>query len=252
MSGGIVDNQGLPVPTRFPNGLTNVVEERTFGYYPYLDELKSHRYVNDFDNFTAANWTITKTGTGTTAIVAGDGGLLALTNTTASGDLIELQLPFATFSYTAGKRLVFKSLVQVDDATNAEFFIGLQNTNTDATAATDGTYFHKASGATTIDFVTVSGSTVTTISAVATITAATLTSLGFFYDGKGEIKIYVGSNQVSTQPTVNPPIGYTNSGNPVSALPTGNMNITMMVKNGTAAARTLTIDGVEVMKERFV
>lgn len=251
MSGGIVNNNTMAVPTRFPSGLTNVTEQHPFGYYPNVDALKSHQYVNDFDNFTAANWTITKTGTGTTAIIAGDGGLLALTNTAASGDLIELQLPFATYSFTAGRRMIYKALVQVDDATNAEFFLGLQNTNTDATAATDGAYFHKASGGTSIDFVTVSGSTVTTIAAVATMTAATLTSLAFFYDGKSEIRIYYNSNQVSTQPTIAAPLGYTLN-NPTTALPTGNMNITTMIKNGTAAARTLTVDAIEVMKERFV
>lgn len=249
MTGGIVNNQDLAQPTRFPTGFTNVNKQNIFGYYPNGDLLKSHIYNNDFDIFSAANWTITKTGTGTTALVAGDGGLLAITNTTASGDLIEMQNTVATYSYTAGRRLIFKSLLSVDDATNAEFFIGLQNTNTDATAPTDGTYFHKASGSTNIDFVTVSGSTVTTIAAVATMTAATLTGFGFFYDGKSEIKIYVNS-QVSSQPTIAAPLGFTLN-NPSSALPTGNLNITVMVKNGTAAARVLTLDAIEVMKERF-
>lgn len=251
MTGGIVNNQGLAQPTRFPGGTTNVIKQATFGYYPYFDELKSHRLQTDFDSYASTNYTITKTGTGTNALVAGDGGLLAITNSAASGDLQELQTPVATFSYTPGQRLVFKSLLAIDDATNAEFFIGLQNTNTDATAPTNGTYFHKASGSTNIDFVTVSASTTTTIAAVATMVAAVNTSFGFLYDGKGEIKIYINEVQVNDQPTIAAPLGYTLS-NPVSALPVGNLALTVMVKNGTAAARTLTWDGYEVLKERFV
>lgn len=242
MSGGALNNQGIPKPTRFPGGTTNVISQATFGGYPWDDMLKSHWTHQDFDAFTAANYILTKTGAGTNALTAGDGGLLLLTTTTGGTDAIEMQLPVASFSFTAGKRLAFKAIMAADSATLSTLYIGLQNTNTDVTAATDGAYFVKPAGAAVINFATVSGSTTTTQSAVGTLVAATQTSFGFLYDGKTDIKIFLNDVQVGTQIV----------GTGGSALPTGNLNLTISIANSTTAARTLTIDGYEILKERFV
>ena len=62
--------------TRYPNGVTNVAANSILGAYGAPDPTRFHEFFDDFDRFVAADWTITKTGTGTTALFAEDGGVL--------------------------------------------------------------------------------------------------------------------------------------------------------------------------------
>ena len=78
--------------TRFPNGVTNVGEDSLFAALGQLAGPQFHTYFEDFDYYTAADWTVTETQAGATqALTDGDGGLLLLTNTAADNDLVALQ-----------------------------------------------------------------------------------------------------------------------------------------------------------------
>ena len=77
--------------TRFPKGINNSRDTGIFSDMPVGSFVGYHTYVDDFDYFVAANYTITKTQVGaTTALANGDGGLLLITNTTASSDQVQL------------------------------------------------------------------------------------------------------------------------------------------------------------------
>ena len=69
------------VVTRFQNGVTNVGDTSPFAGLRMPDPTLYHTYLDDFDQFVAADWTVTETQAGATqALTAGDGGWLALVN----------------------------------------------------------------------------------------------------------------------------------------------------------------------------
>ena len=90
--------------TRFPNGITNVSEVNLFADMIKPDPTLFHEYNQDFDQYVAADWTVTATGSTTQALAAGDGGWLLITNSAANADICEVQKVPASFSLTSGKR----------------------------------------------------------------------------------------------------------------------------------------------------
>jgi hypothetical protein len=196
-----------------------------------------HQYFNDFDAYTAGNWTITETGSGSRALADGVGGLLLITNAAADDDANFFQKTGESFKFQSGKRLWFEMRFQVNDATESDIVAGLQITDTSPLAVTDGVYFLKADGAATADFVVMKNSTATTASAVATLADATNIVLGFYYDGSTAVKYYV--NRVYTGSSV------------LTNLPDDEeLTISFGIQNGAAAAKTMTVDYILAAQER--
>ena len=103
--------------TRFPNGVTNAGEDTIFAALGQLAPTKFHTYMEDFDYYTAGDWTVTETQAGATqALADGDGGLLLLTNSAADDDLNALQKKGESFRFAAGKKLWFEARFKVSDA----------------------------------------------------------------------------------------------------------------------------------------
>ncbi len=109
--------------------------------------------------------TIATTGTAVMGNAVLGGGWLLTTAATLS-DTVQSQLAGAAFQFVPGFPCWYQARVEVDDISLAEFVHGVQETNTSALAATDGIWFHKASGGTTVDLVTAIGGVLTTHSAV--------------------------------------------------------------------------------------
>jgi len=94
--------------TRFPNGVTNVGEQSLFAELGQPAATIFHTYFEDFDYYTAGDWTVTETDAGATqALTDGDGGLLLITNTAADNDLVSLQKKGESFRFASGKSSVF-------------------------------------------------------------------------------------------------------------------------------------------------
>lgn len=224
------------MPTRFPGGL-NISRPNVFGgtlNQPY--SMLFHTYENDFDNYVAGDWTVTETQAGATqAIIDGDGGLLRLGNSAADDDLNAIQLSKETFRFAVGKKLWFAARLTVSDATQSDFVAGLQITDTTPLAVTDGVYFIKADGSTTINLVVIKDSTSTT-TAVGTATTSAI-ELAYYYNGKDAIEAYVNGVKVATSVTTNLPDDE-------------DLTISFAIQNGEAAAKNLDIDYVYVSKER--
>lgn len=224
--------------TNFPDGVTNVTESATLGSFVNTDPTKAHTWFDDFDSFTAANWTVTETQAGATqGVVDGDGGILALVNSAADDDLNAIQWSKETFKFEAGKRLWFKARFKVSDATQSDLVIGLQITDTTPLAVTDGTYFVKADGSTSLSLVVTKNSTATTTTGVATLADNTYVSVGFVYDGASKIDVYVNDVRVKSSVTTN-------------LCDDEDLTVSIAVQNGEAAAKTLSVDYVFVAKER--
>ena len=223
--------------TRFPNGVTNVGEDTIFAAMGQLAPTKFHTYWEDFDYYTAANWTVTETqASATQALTDGDGGLLLLTNSAADDDLVALQKVGESFRFAAGKRLWFEARLRVSDATQSDLTIGLQITDASPLDVTDGVFFIKADGSTSVTL-RVEKDNVASTATVGTMADATFITLAFYYDGVSQV-------QYAVNGVVGGSVAVTN-------LPDDeDLTVSFALQNGEAAAKTMTVDYIFVAEER--
>ena len=224
--------------TRFPNGVTNVGEQSLFAELGQPAATNFHTYFEDFDYYTAGDWTVTETDSGATqALTDGDGGLLLITNTAADNDLVSLQKKGESFRFASGKALFFEARFKVSDATQSDVVIGLQITDTTPLDVSDGVFFIKADGAATVNFLVEKNNTATTASSIATMANDTYIRLGFYYDGSSAVQYFVNGTYTGSSVTTNLPDDE-------------DMTVTIAIQNGEAVAKTMTVDYVYVAKER--
>jgi hypothetical protein len=226
--------------THFANGITTAKSYEPLGDSRLPDVTTVHRYFNDFDNFTAADWTVTETQAGATqALTAGDGGLLALVNSAANNDLNSIQSATATFRFDPTKDMRLAVRLKVDDATLAAVVAGLCSVDTTPLDVNDGIYFIKAAGAATCLAAAEKGNTAITSSA-GTLVSNVFTELAMSYSATtGIIKVYQDRALVSQ---LIPAASFPN---------TVDLTFTLAVSNSSAVARTLTVDYLLVEQNRF-
>lgn len=221
--------------TNLPGGVTNAVIGSVMQNYGALDPSIWHTYFNDFDVYTAGDWTNTATGVVTNSIVAGGGGLLSMLNSASNSDLNSLQLKAATFAITAGQQAWFKCRLKTSSATNAALIVGLIQTTTTPLTVTDGVYFSKAAASTQLTCKTAKSSAISTVNA-ATMADDTYLNMGWHYNGDAAINVFINNVKVGSLAITN--------------LPTANLNLTIAEGNGTAAAITTTVDYIFASNER--
>jgi hypothetical protein len=231
------------ITTRFPNGLVNRNEDSIFASLKTMDPTRYHQYLEDFDYFAAANWTITETQAGATqALTDGDGGILLLTNTAADNDLISMQKVGESFLLEAGKKLFFRARFRVSDATQSDLLMGLIVADTTPFDATDGIYFQKDDGDTQLDVYCRKDATTGSTSAlnIATVANDTYMTVEFFYDGETSGRLYYGVNGSV--------LGYLDASS--TYLPDTELTVSFAIQNGEAVAKTMSVDYIFVAKER--
>jgi len=230
--------------TRFPGGVTNRPENDIWGgSIPLLDPTVFHSYFEDFDYYTAANWTVTSTGAATQALASGNNGLILLTNTAADDDITQIQKVGASFVPVVGKKFFLRAIFQLSDVVQSDFAIGIQLPNvsgTDLAVALDGIFFLKADGAATIALYSRQDNTTGSVNsgAIATLVNATLVNLACYYDGVDRI-YYAINNVVLGFITVS-----------TALLPNVACAPIIALRNGEAVAKTATIDLLFVAQER--
>lgn len=227
--------------TRFPSGVTNVAKESTLGMLGMPDPTKFHTFFDDFDRFVAADWIITTTeagaGSATEALADGDGGILLITNDAADNDADFFQKIGESFRFESGKKLWFKARFKVSDATQSDFVIGLQITDTTPLDVTDGVFFQKDDGDANLDFYVEKNNTATSATAIATVVSDTYMSVGFYYNGKDEVRYFVNDTALGSSVTTNLPDDE-------------DLTVTFGIQNGEAVAKTMSVDYVLAVKER--
>lgn len=221
--------------TNEPAGITNAAIPSVMQSYGADDPSVFHTYFNDFDVFTAGDWTGTATGSVTNAVIAGDGGILSMINSASGSDQDSLQLKVATFAFVAGSKAWFKAKFSLSNATNANLILGLIQTTTTPLTVVNGVYFSKLAASTTLTCKTTKASTSSSVN-VGTLADATMVNVGFHYDGESTITVYLNNVKVGSLPITN--------------LPTVNLNLTMCITNGTGAAITLNVDYLLASIER--
>lgn len=227
----------MPTPTRYPGGIGTVTKPNPLGMFGMPDPTKWHTFFDDFDIYTAADWTVTEVGIATQALTDADGGALLVTNAAADNDSSFSQKVGESFLFTSGKKLFLKARLQVSDATESDFVVGLQITDTTPLAVTDGVYFQKDDGDANLDFHVTKNSTTTSATAVATIADATNLTIAFYYNGSDAMQYYINDVHQGTLATTNLPDDEV-------------LTVSFGIQNGEAVAKTMTLDYIFVANER--
>lgn len=229
-------------PTHYDNGVTNAEKRDTLGTMGQLDPTLFHTYWNDFDTYVAGDWTITTVeagaGSATEALTDADGGVLLITNDDADNDSDFFNKVGESFTFESQKKLWFKARFKVSDATQSDFIMGLQITDTTPLDVTDGVFFQKDDGDANLDFHVEKNNTATTESAIATIADDTYLDVGFYYNGIDKIDVYVNNTPVK--------LGVATTNLPDDEV----LTISFGIQNGEAAAKTMSVDYIFVAKER--
>jgi hypothetical protein len=222
---------GFPQGCFSDTGFTNIVSEVGRKIMSIEDYAAWNADFEDFGNrYISAEWTITKIGTGAGALAAGDGGLLVVTNSGASGDATTHTRTVGAFQLDTTKPFYFSGRIKVDSAANADIVFGMQKiTGTPFTDPTEEMVFKKAASA-NLDFKFGNASTYTTLAAMHTMVDNTFVTLDCGYDGS---QVHIGKNGVlvASLSAANLPVA--------SA-----MTPVFSVRNNTAAARALTVDWI--------
>lgn len=230
-----------PVPSvsRLPGGITNVAESSIFSDMKQPVPTIYGTYYNDFFSYVAADWVVTATGSTTQALAAGNSGLLLLTNSAANNDLLALQKTPAMSLMDPLKPAFFSTRFKVDNATNSAFVMGMQVIDTTPLDVTDGIYFLKSAASAALSIISRKDATTggTTVTNIGTVADDTFLTLGWYYDGVSKLTYSVNGAIVGA-------IDITNF------FPDTNLTVSFAVQNGTAAARSMTVDWIYQSQER--
>lgn len=225
--------------TRFPNGLSTRKSTDPYGQYFHPDQTDEHRYIDDFNNYTATAWTITVVGSSTPALVAGDGGLLSIATSATSGDSAFLQKTTEGYSFETGKPAWFSCRFKVSTLATTIVF-GLQVTDTTPLDVTDGIYFLSTTATGVITGIVRKNATTGSSSvAVGSLVADTYTELAWYWDGKNTVNFYQDRVQKGSI-----------TGVAASYLPDTTATVSFGIQTDSANARSMTVDYFYCSKSR--
>lgn len=219
--------------TNFDNGLNNRNAGDLFGSMAQLDPSRFHTFMEDFDEFIAAQWTLVTTGA--TAQIAADGGVLQLTTgAVATNEESMIKVP-DNFDITQPRPTYFRAKIEVDEATECNINVGLADSA--ALVPNNCIQFRKDTSDLDLDVLLRSGSADIDVAlAVAAIADATSFTVEFYWDGQD--RIYYGANGT--------PLGFLDA----STLPVGPLAPTISVFAGGAGAVALDLDYLFAATER--
>jgi hypothetical protein len=231
--------------TRFQNGVTNARSSSTLGAMGQPDPTKFTTFFEDFNTFTASDWNTNTVelgaGTASRAITSAagnaDGGILLITNDDADNDSMFLNKIGESFKFEAGKQLWFKARFKISDATQSDFVMGLQITDSTPLDVTHGVYFMKDDNDAFLDFYVEKSNVQSSAIAVYTVVSNTYMTVGFYYNGVNEVGYYVNDVRLGSLPVTNLPDDE-------------ELTISFGIQNGDAVIRTMSVDYVFASKER--
>lgn len=211
-------------------------------FMPLPSDQTHYGYFNDFMTYNSGDWTITTTedgtGSATEAMTSGAGGQFLITNAAGDNDLDFLQLKGESFLIDGTKRAYFSARFKVSDATQSDFVMGLQITDTTPLAVSDGVFFIKDDGDTNLDFIVEKNSTSTDTTAIHTMADDTFVTVAWYIDPISSLVYYSVNNAE--------PVGVVNTNLPDDE----ELTVSFGIQNGEAAAKTMTIDYVTAIVER--
>lgn len=219
--------------TNFENGINNRNASDLFGSMAQLDPSRFHNFMEDFNAFVAGDWTLVSTGS--TALAAGDGGVLQLVTGAVATNEESLIKAVANFRIGTPRPRYFRALITVDEATECNINVGLADSA--ALVPNNCVQFRKDTGDLDMDVLVRSGSvTIDEDTAIASIADATEFSVEFYWDGQD--RVYYGMNGTA--------LGFLE----VGTAPAGVLSPTLSVFAGAGGAVTLDLDYLFAASER--
>ena len=211
-------------------------------FQPYPSDQTFYGYFNDFMTYNSGDWTITTTeagsGNASEAVTSSAGGALLITNDDADNDADFFNLKGEGFKLSSSKKAYFSARFKVSDATQSDFVMGLQITDTSPLAVSDGVFFIKDDGDTNLDFIVEKDSTSTDTTAIHTMADDTFVTVAWYIDPISSLVYYAVNNAE--------PVGVVNTNLPDDE----ELTVSFGIQNGEAAAKTMTIDYITVIVER--
>lgn len=190
-------------------------------------------YATDFIEYDSNTWTITEVGSGTDLSGDAVGGTLVVTNAAADNDRHAFQLGKTNgecFAFQAGKPLWFDARFKVDDVL-ADTMIGLYVTDTDPEGGVAaGVYYRRLTTATALNLVIENSSTETVVTTGFVMANDTYVNVGFYWDGA---RLFYTQNR-----------GIVGEATVLTNLPSTELRLSMLVQNGSAVARSMTVDWI--------
>jgi hypothetical protein len=233
-------------PAKHSRGISTSVPHSALWEFGGIDPTRYHVYFNDFNTYTAGDWTVTEAGSGSRALTDIDGGALLITNAGSDNDHNELQKVGEGYLLAAGYKAWFKARFKVSDATQSDFVIGLCVTDTslqgsvNGAGVTDGIFFNKDDGDAYLDVQCQkdASSGQTRAAAIATVVDDTFLTVGWYYDGVSEVKYFVNDVHIGTLDGSS------------SYLPDTELTVSFALQNGEGSAKNMTLDYIFAAKER--
>lgn len=230
----------MAAPTRFTGGVTTVAKTKPLGMFGLPDPTGYHTYFNDFDVYTAGDWTETATsvgaGTSAAAIADADGGVMRITTAANENDGLFIESQGESFLIETGKKAWIKARFQVGDAIQSDLIIGLHSTDTTPLDATMRFAFISEDGSAALFFNVDDDTTDADSGTVATLADDTWITVAAYWDGVSTIELYANDAKVATMTGV--------------SVPGAEMAIGIGYLNGAAGAETTDVDYILVSKER--
>jgi len=247
-------------PVRYSKGVTNVSSGKTMGQLLCPDPTLVVTYFNDFFKFDPSEWITTRsestpaqTATHSNSyeqVTDATNGILACVTPALDDDYVFFQYGGAEYDATAdaprelftmisGKKLWFKANLKCNDVDAADFYTGLFVTDTSpvASAPSDGLWFISDDGDAYLDFhLYKSSASQLSRTAMATLTDDTLFSVGAYWDGVDTVQVFYNDVLQAEGTGITPA--------------TSELTISFGIQNGSAAASTLSMDYICVIRER--
>jgi hypothetical protein len=185
------------------------------------------------------NVTLVEAGAGESTITKPDGvdGGLLFTTDAAEDDGIEIQLKGEAFKVNTNcQALYFYARLQASVNTQIDWLVGLCITDTTLLGGmSDGIYFEKLDGNTTMSCTTEKNTNETQTDSIGTFAAATDVELEFFYDkNTGAVEFYVNGTLVATHTT--------------NIVDDEDLTPSLQVLTGEAVSHTLTLKEMRVVQ----
>lgn len=237
----------MATPTRFTSGVSTVSKSNPLGMFGLPDPTEWHTFFDDFNTYTAGQWTVTRVGTTPTeALTDVSGGALLLTMAATDNSSDELQKVGEGFLLASGKKAFFKARFKVSDATQSDFLIGLAVTDTtllgavDGAGVTDGIFFSKDDGDALLDVQVQKNATTgqTRSAGVHTVVDDTFLTVAWYFDGVSAVNFYVDDVQKATLDGSS------------TYLPDTELTVSFAMMNGEAVSKTMTVDYLFAAMER--
>jgi hypothetical protein len=192
----------IKTTTRFPNGISTDILGGNLGDSVLPDPSKMHTYFNDFDYYDDNNWEFEVVGTPSRALIDADGGVFRAQTSNAPGDETSQLLKGQSFRFVSGKNFVFKTKMSITTLNGGSYLLGLSTDNSPFATIRDAAVFSMFEG--DIDFV-LSKDNSRTIVNVGTYEANEFLTLGYQYNSKGNMSVYINDEVVANVVTNNLP-----------------------------------------------